>query len=46
MLEPTADTLLSNALAQARTVVSSWGGTLYFVYLPSWNRYRNGPAGR
>ena len=34
---------LSNALAQARTVTQSWGGTLYFVYLPSWNRYRNGP---
>ena len=44
MLESTADNLLSNALAQARTVVGSWGGTLYFVYLPSWNRYRNGPS--
>jgi hypothetical protein len=41
-LEPTAD-LLSDALAQARTVVASWGGTLYFVYLPGWDRFRNGP---
>ena len=43
MPEPKADDVLSGALAQARTVVSSWGGTLYFVYLPSWDRYRNGP---
>jgi hypothetical protein len=43
VLEPTVDTLLSNVLAQARSAVSSWGGTLYFVYLPSWDRYKNGP---
>ena len=41
-LEPTVDDLLRNALSQARKVVSSWGGTLYFVYLPGWDRYRNG----
>ena len=35
--------LLSTVLEQARTVTSSWGGTLYFVYLPSWNRFRNSP---
>jgi hypothetical protein len=29
-------------LQQARTITSGWGGTLYFVYLPSWTRYRNG----
>jgi hypothetical protein len=44
LLEPPADHLLRDTLAQARTVVGSWGGTLYFVYLPSWNRYRNGSA--
>jgi hypothetical protein len=36
--------MLSRALAMAQTATSSWGGTLYFVYLPSWQRYRNGPA--
>jgi hypothetical protein len=35
--------LLSAALEQGRTVTSSWGGTLYFVYLPSWSRFRNSP---
>jgi hypothetical protein len=35
--------LLSTVLEQARTVTSSWGGTLYFVYLPSWTRFRNSP---
>lgn len=35
--------LLSTVLEQARTVTSSWGGTLYFVYLPSWSRFRNSP---
>ena len=44
MLDSTVDSLLSNALAQARSVVGSWGGTLYFVYLPTWDRYRNGPG--
>ena len=36
---------LSNVLAQARTVTQSWGGTIYFVYLPSWSRFRNEPLG-
>jgi hypothetical protein len=35
--------IFRRALAQAQSVTSSWDGTLYFVYLPSWNRYRNGP---
>jgi hypothetical protein len=43
MLEQPSHNLFSTALEQARTVTNSWGGTLYFVYLPSWNRYRNGP---
>ncbi|MEP7308693.1 MAG: hypothetical protein ABJA98_24570 [Acidobacteriota bacterium] len=43
MLEQTSHNLLSTALDQAKTVTNSWGGTLYFVYLPSWNRYRNSP---
>ena len=35
---------LRDALQQAQTLVRTWGGDLYFVYLPSWNRYANGPA--
>lgn len=27
-------------LQEARTTVSTWGGRLYFVYLPAWQRYR------
>ena len=44
-LEQIAQDLLSEDLVQARTVTRSWGGTLYFVYLPSWNRYAHGPRG-
>jgi hypothetical protein len=36
--------LFRETLRQARTITSGWGGTLYFVYLPSWTRYRNGPT--
>ncbi len=43
MLDRTSHNLLSDTLEQARTAASSWGGALYFVYLPSWDRYRNGP---
>lgn len=44
MLEQTAGHhLLSETLTQAHASIRSWGGILYFVYLPSWNRYRNGP---
>ncbi len=32
----------SDALQQAQTITHNWGGTLYFVYLPSWKRYNNG----
>jgi hypothetical protein len=31
--------LFREILSQARATVSGWGGTLYFVYLPSWERY-------
>jgi hypothetical protein len=34
--------LFSDTLRQAQAITRSWGGELYFVYLPSWNRYRNG----
>ena len=43
-LQELAQNLLGDALVQANTLTRSWGGTLYFVYLPSWNRYRNGSA--
>ena len=29
---------------QAKTLTQSWGGTLYFVYLPSWRRYHHHAA--
>jgi hypothetical protein len=32
---------LSDVLRRAQREVNSWGGTLYFVYLPSWNRYKH-----
>jgi len=35
--------LLGQTLRQAKAEVSTWGGALYFVYLPTWSRYRNGP---
>lgn len=43
-LQELAQNLLSDALVQSNALTRSWGGTLYFVYLPSWNRYQNGPA--
>jgi len=43
-VEATVDDVLRTALTQARALVGSWGGTLDFVYLPSWDRYRNGPG--
>ena len=30
-------------LSEAERTVSSWGGRLYFVYLPSWGRYHSTP---
>lgn len=32
--------LFERVLAEARDTVSSWGGRLVFVYLPTWERYR------
>jgi hypothetical protein len=43
VLSTTLLEVLSETLGQAQTVTRSWGGTLYFIYLPSWARYRNGP---
>jgi hypothetical protein len=34
--------LFRQTLEQARLLTSSWGGKLYFVYLPNWTRYGNG----
>jgi hypothetical protein len=31
-------------IQQAHALTQSWGGTLYFVYLPSWRRYRHHAA--
>jgi hypothetical protein len=33
--------LLETILSQAKTTIASWGGTLYIVYLPAWERYGN-----
>jgi hypothetical protein len=33
--------LFRDILSRAKLRVSSWGGTLYFVYLPDWARYAN-----
>jgi hypothetical protein len=37
--------LLQRILSEARSTVGEWGGTLYFVYLPTWHRYAPGMAG-
>jgi len=37
-VEPTVD-LFEQILAEAKSAVQSWGGKLYFVYLPAWHRY-------
>jgi hypothetical protein len=34
--------LLRQTLVQADAATKAWGGQLYFVYLPSWTRFRNG----
>jgi len=31
--------LLHDVLVEAKQTVSQWGGTLYFVFLPEWDRY-------
>jgi hypothetical protein len=35
--------LFREILSRAKADVSEWGGTLYFVYLPSWQRYAGSP---
>ncbi|MGE0277393.1 MAG: SGNH/GDSL hydrolase family protein [Nitrospiraceae bacterium] len=32
--------LFKGILREARATVSTWGGRLYFIYLPAWQRYR------
>jgi hypothetical protein len=39
VLKQAKNNILTASLTQAEALVSSWGGTLYFVYLPSWERY-------
>ena len=36
--------MLRDVLLEAKAVVDTWGGKLYFVYLPSRDRYVNPPA--
>jgi len=38
--------LLRQILANAQRTVESWGGTLYFVYLPTTERYHSAPVFR
>ena len=33
--------LFQTVLSQAKATVAGWGGKLYFVYLPAWQRYGN-----
>lgn len=42
-IEGPAMDLLREILSQAKGRVHGWGGKLYFVYLPSWQRYANRP---
>lgn len=38
---PLSGETLRKLLGTAKDVVSAWGGKLYFVYLPAWQRYCN-----
>jgi hypothetical protein len=40
-LEESHARLFTSIVQQAQSITSSWGGKLYFVYLPSWSRYRH-----
>jgi len=42
-LEASHGQVLTEILNQAKDITGRWGGTLYFVYLPSWSRYRHHP---
>lgn len=37
--EPDIDFLFGKILLKAKKRISSWGGKIYFVYLPDWSRY-------
>jgi hypothetical protein len=37
--------LFRDILSEAKSQVGTWGGTLYFVYLPAWERYAGGKMG-
>lgn len=43
-MRPATD-LFYNVLLEARRSVENWGGVLYFVYLPGWQRYAPGNTG-
>jgi hypothetical protein len=44
LLKPEGATwdVFRSALLRAKSLTNSWGGSLYFVYLPSWNRFGKG----
>lgn len=39
VMSPSSSSLFTELLEKAKFLTSSWGGQLYFVYLPSWARY-------
>lgn len=39
--DPTEDPLFKEVLQEAKRTVASWGGQLYFVYLPEYTHYTN-----
>ncbi|MEK8016853.1 MAG: SGNH/GDSL hydrolase family protein [Candidatus Parabeggiatoa sp.] len=39
LFRPSVPTLFTELLQNAKNLTASWGGKLYFVYLPAWNRY-------
>ena len=40
--EPKPEQVFINILEKSNKMVSGWGGSLYFVYLPAFNRYATG----
>ena len=39
LIKPSVPLLFTELLKNAKNLTSAWGGKLYFVYLPAWNRY-------
>jgi hypothetical protein len=39
LIKPSLPPLFTELLKNAKNLTSAWGGKLYFVYLPAWNRY-------